>query len=95
MDPYFSIIAGFVSAVLAGIAIKMIIREILRPELVIDGNEAIIVKDFKLLDPDGRETIFKGNRIRVRNAGKSAARDYKAYICYSKNDVERAVQYYR
>ena len=93
IDPHISIIAGFVSAVLAGIAIKMIIGEILRPVLMIDGNEAIIIRTTGLRTPiaqGGAVISFNANRIRVRNTGKSAAKDCKVYVHYTEDDVERA-----
>jgi hypothetical protein len=93
MDSYILIIAGFVSAVLAGIAIRMIIRHILRPIIVIDGNETIIIRTLGLrtnILQGSIDILFYANRIRVRNRGRSAAKDCKVYVDYTKNDIERA-----
>ena len=92
IDPYVSFIAGFVSAVLAGIAIQVIKDYIKRPILAIEGNESIIIRTINLrtnfLQGEAYVT-FNANRIRVRNRGKSAAKDCKVYIDYTENDVER------
>jgi hypothetical protein len=89
LNPVGSLIVGFASAVIAGIGIRLWLNHHYRPRLVIEGNDTIIVKDFHLLDPEGRETLLKGNRIRVRNKGRSAAKDCKAFVHYSASDVKR------
>lgn len=89
LDPYTSIIIGFVTAVLAGIAIRMIIDYILRPILVIDVNDkSVIIRRFELHPSrfprpgQSDDVSYLANRITVKNTGKSAARDYKAYFDY-------------
>jgi hypothetical protein len=79
------VILGFVTAVLAGIAIKMIIDHILRPVLQIDdSNRSVIVRSFLMHnhDNDRGHPTYLANRITVRNIGKTAAKDCKAYIDY-------------
>lgn len=78
------VILGFVTAVLSGIAIKMIIDQILRPVLQIDDtNQSVIVRSFEIHSHDERgHYTYLANRITVRNVGKTAAKDCKAYIDY-------------
>lgn len=88
-----SVIGGFVSAVIAGIVIKRRLNYYYRPILVIDGNETIIVREIGLdtgIVHGNAVVPFNANRIRVRNTGRSAAKDCKAFIVYTENDVERA-----
>ena len=78
-------ILGFVTAVLSGIAIKMIIDQILRPILQIDDtNQSVIVRSFQMHSHDNERGhyTYLANRITVRNVGKSVANDCKAYIDY-------------
>jgi hypothetical protein len=91
IDPYISFIAGFISAVLAGIVIQMLKDYIKRPILSIEGNKSIIIRTINLRTDflQGEAYVsFNANRIRVRNNGKSAAKDCKVYIHYTENDVE-------
>jgi hypothetical protein len=85
-----SVIGGFVTAVIAGLLLRLWIEHFFRPILVIDGNDTIQVVDFHPKAPDGIDTLFRGNRIRVRNAGRSAAKDCKTYIRHNENDIRRA-----
>lgn len=87
-----SVIIGFVTAVAAGIIIKLWLEYYYRPVIVIDGNETIIVRQIPLRTEiaQGNAMVpFNANRIRVRNSGRSAAKDCKAYVHYNDNDVER------
>jgi hypothetical protein len=85
----FTVFGGLVSAVIAGILLKLWLTHIFRPKLFIDGNKSIDVTYFHLLDRDSKNAKFWGNRIRVRNAGRSAAKDCKAYVCYTKSNIRR------
>ena len=79
------LVLGFVTAVLSGIAIKMIIDYILRPVLQIeDSSQSIIVRSFQMHSHDNERGHYSylANRISVRNVGKSAAKDCKAYFDY-------------
>jgi hypothetical protein len=86
----FDVILGFVRAV--GILIKWWIERHFRPILVIEGNEAIVVRAISLQSNivQGNVPIdFNANRIRVRNKGKSAAKDCKVYVDYPPDNTER------
>jgi hypothetical protein len=87
-----SVIIGFVTAVVAGIIIKLWLEYYYRPVLVIDGNETIIIRQIGLrtgIAQGNAVVLFNANRFRVRDSGRSAAKDCKAYIHYNDNDVER------
>ena len=59
---------------------------------MIDGNETIIIRQVGLHTGIARGNAlvpFYANRIRVRNSGRSAAKDCKVYVHYNNNDVER------
>ena len=87
-----SIIVGFVTAVAAGIIIKLWLEHYFRPVLIIDGNEAILIRTIVLdanIVQGNVQNDFYANRIRVRNIGRSAAKDCKVYVDYTENDVER------
>jgi hypothetical protein len=63
-----------------------------RPVLVIDGNETIIIRQIGLrtgIAQGNAVVLFNANRFRVRDSGRSAAKDCKAYVHYNDNDVER------
>jgi hypothetical protein len=92
IETLISVIGGFVSAVIAGIIIKRRLNHYYRPILVIDGNETIIIREITLRVPlaqGGIDISFNAHRIRVRNIGRSAAKDCKAFVNYTENDVER------
>jgi hypothetical protein len=87
-----SVIIGFVTAVAAGIIIKLWLEYYYRPVLVIDGNETIIIRQIGLrtgIAQGNAVVLFNANRFRVRDSGRSAAKDCKAYVHYNDNDVER------
>ena len=87
-----SVIIGFVTAVAAGVIIKLWLEHYYRPVLVIDGNETIIIRQIGLrtgIAQGNAVVLFNANRFRVRNSGRSAAKDCKAYVHYNDNDVER------
>ena len=90
LHPIGSLIVGFAIAVGTGIIIKLSLNYYYRPRLYIDGNVCINVTEFHLLNPSSIQTKFWANRIRVRNAGKSAAKDCKAYVCYTRTNIRRA-----
>jgi len=86
-----SVIIGFVTAVAAGIIIKLWLEYYYRPVLVIDGNETIIIRQIGLrtgIAQGNAVVLFNANRFRVRDSGRSAANDCKAYVHYNDNDVE-------
>lgn len=87
-----SVIIGFVTAVAAGIIIELWLEYYYRPVLVIDGNETIIIRQIGLrtgIAQGNAVVLFNANRFRVRDSGRSAAKDCKAYVHYNDNDVER------
>jgi hypothetical protein len=93
VETLISVVGGFVSAVIAGIVIKRRLNHYYRPILVIDGNETIIVREIGLdtgIVHGNAVVPFNANRIRVRNTGRSAAKDCKAFVVYTENDIERA-----
>jgi hypothetical protein len=87
-----SVIIGFVTAVAAGIIIKLWLEYYYRPVLVIDGNETIIIRQIGLrtgIAQGNAVVLFNANRFRVRDSGRSAAKDCKGYVHYNDKDVER------
>ena len=63
----------------------MIIDHILRPVLQIDDtSQSVIVRSFPIHSHDNERGhyTYLANRITVRNVGKSAAKDCKAYFDY-------------
>ncbi len=87
-----TVIIGFVTAVAAGVIIKLWLEHYYRPVLVIDGNETIIIRQIGLrtgIAQGNAVVLFNANRFRVRNSGRSAAKNCKAYVHYNDNDVER------
>lgn len=88
LDPYFSIIAGFVSAVVAAIVIRLLIDRYKQPVLEIDG--AIIIREFLLHSHTKGHVKYFANRVSVKNRGRSAAKDCKAYIDYEDNTQRTA-----
>lgn len=94
MVEIFEVILGFVTAVGAGILIKLWIEHYFRPILVIEGNEAIVVRTIYLYTNiiQGNVPIeYYANRIRVRNKGKSAAKDCKVYVDYPHENTEHEI----
>jgi hypothetical protein len=91
IETLISVIGGFVSAVVTGIYIQKRLAHHFRPILVIDGNEAIDVYEFQLHSHIEKVHVtYYANRISVRNIGKSAAKDCKAYIDYKKKTQRAA-----
>jgi hypothetical protein len=91
IETLISVIGGFVSAVIAGIFIKRRLDHYFRPILVIDGNEAFTVSEFQLHSSGEKGHVsYFANRISIRNTGRSAAKDCKAYIDYGKNTQRAA-----
>jgi hypothetical protein len=81
-SPIGAIFVGFVSGVLTGLAVGLLKDYIQRPILMIEGNESIVVRQIRIAREPGVDDRFAANRIRVRNAGRSAAEDCKVYIDY-------------
>jgi hypothetical protein len=89
IDPYVLAAIGFGSTVLAAIVIKILINRYMQPLLGIDGDDAIIVREFQLHSHGEKGHLtYLANRISVRNTGRSSAKDCKAYIDYG-NDSQR------
>lgn len=91
IETLISVIGGFVSAVIAGIFIRRWLDHHYRPILAIEGNEAIVVRTISpqtSIDEGNVRIDFNANRIRVRNRGKSAAKDCKVYVDYPQNNTE-------
>lgn len=80
---------GFGSTVLAAIVIKVLLNRYTQPVLGIEGDDAVVVREFVLHSrgEKGHLTYF-ANRISVRNTGRSSAKGCKAYIDYE-NDSQR------
>ena len=90
IETVISVIGGFISAVIAGILLRLWISYYLRPILVIEGNESIITRVIYLKGSNDLDEVFYANRVSIKNIGRSAAKDCKAYIVYRKDHVERA-----
>jgi hypothetical protein len=90
----FEVVLGFVTAVAAGILIKLWIEHYFRPILVIEGDEAIVVRAIELhtnIVQDNVPIDYYANRIMVRNRGRSAAKDCKVYVDYPQGNREHEI----
>jgi hypothetical protein len=89
-------IQGIVSALLVGVIVGVLVKYLLdwyyRPRLLIDGDDAIIIKQIYLNGSDNKPILVTANRIRVSNEGRSAARDCKAYADYGEYNGEYNIQ---
>ena len=87
-DPYLSVflgfVLGFVSAVVSALVVRAVTSWIMRPVLAIAGNDAIDVVQFKIRRRGEYDRAkYRANRITVKNTGRSAAKDCKAYVGYN------------
>lgn len=87
-DPYLSVVIGFVlgfvSAVVSAFVVRAVTDWIMRPILAIGGNDAIDVVQFKIRRRGEYDRAkYRANKITVKNTGRSAAKDCKAYVGYN------------
>jgi hypothetical protein len=83
VDAIISFVLGIISTLLVKLGM---LDRYYKPKIAIGED---IPVGIRLADDDGRPIVFVAHRIVVRNDGRMAAKDCKAYITFGENLVQR------